>query len=186
MPSPLPIAEVAPEHGRLPDSVAEGAEDRALGLYVHVPFCEVRCGYCDFNTYTAEEVRGVSRDSYPSQAMAEMELAAGIMRDAGLPSRPLQTIFFGGGTPTLLGPEPLLAMLERASTTFGVAAGAEITVEANPDSVSADDLRALARGGVTRVSFGVQSADPDVWRSWRELMTQNLFLRVLRPLKRPG
>jgi len=162
VPSPLPIAEVAPEHGRLPDSVAEGADKRALGLYVHVPFCEVRCGYCDFNTYTADEVRGVSRDSYPSQAMAEMELASGIMRNAGLPPRPLQTIFFGGGTPTLLGPEPLLAMLERARSTFGVAPEAEITVEANPDSVSANDLRALARGGVTRVSFGVQSADPDV------------------------
>lgn len=162
MPSPLPLAEVAPEHGRLPESVAVGAEARPLGLYLHVPFCEVRCGYCDFNTYTAEEVRGVSRDSYPSQAMAEIELAADIMREAGLPRRELHTVFFGGGTPTMLGPEPLLEMLARARDALGIASGAEITVEANPDSVSADDLHRLADGGFTRVSFGVQSADPAV------------------------
>jgi putative oxygen-independent coproporphyrinogen III oxidase len=122
----------------------------------------VRCGYCDFNTYTAQEVRGVSHASYPDSAKAEMDFAARVLSRAGLAERPLQTVFFGGGTPTLLGPEPLVAMLGRASDLWGFAPGAEVTVEANPDSVSAADLDALAAGGFTRVSFGVQSVVPSV------------------------
>jgi len=142
--------------------VLDGARDRTWGVYVHVPFCAVRCGYCDFNTYTASELRGVSHDSYPSSAMAEMDLAASVMQAAGLPERPISTLFFGGGTPTLLGPEPLIRMLERAGDIWGFEPGVEITTEANPDSVQPEDLAQLAEGGVTRVSFGVQSAVPSV------------------------
>jgi putative oxygen-independent coproporphyrinogen III oxidase len=140
----------------------DGATQRALGLYVHVPFCSVRCGYCDFNTYTADEVRGVSQQSYPDAAMAEMEWAATVLDQAKLPARPLSTVFFGGGTPTLLGQAPLVGMLQKARSLWGLAPGAEVTTEANPDSVSASDLDALAEGGFTRVSVGVQSVERSV------------------------
>jgi putative oxygen-independent coproporphyrinogen III oxidase len=162
VPSPLPDGEPAPPSGLLPVSAGVGSDRRKLGLYIHVPFCAVRCGYCDFNTYTAQELDGVSQASYPAQAMAEMTFAKRVLDDSGVLSRPLSTVFLGGGTPTLLGPEPLAAMLGHARETFGLASDAEVTVEANPDSVSARDLQALAGAGVTRVSFGVQSSDPSV------------------------
>jgi putative oxygen-independent coproporphyrinogen III oxidase len=146
----------------LPLSAREGATSRDWGLYVHIPFCAVRCGYCDFNTYTATELRGVTHASYPENAVAEMELASRVMDSLDIAPRPLSTMFFGGGTPTLLGPKPLLHMVERARELWGFATGAEITVEANPDSVDASELAQLAAGGVTRVSFGVQSLEPGV------------------------
>ena len=161
-PSALPEGESAPPEGTLPASAAHQAESRDFGLYIHVPFCAVRCGYCDFNTYTATELEGASQRDYPSHAKAEVDFAARVLSESGVPSRPLSTIFFGGGTPTLLGPEPLIDMLHHARGVLGTTDDAEITMEANPDSVSAEDLEALASAGVTRVSFGVQSFDPDV------------------------
>lgn len=146
----------------LPQSVLLGADSRTLGLYVHIPFCEARCGYCDFNTYTATELPGVSQESYPSSALEELNFAHRTMAAAGLPTRPLSSVSFGGGTPTLIGPEPLLAMLDRARTLWGIVEGAEISVEANPDSVTAEELHRLAEGGVTRLSIGVQSVVPSV------------------------
>ncbi len=104
----------------------------------------------------------MSQASYPAQAIAEITFAKRALDDSGVLQRPLSTVFLGGGTPTLLGPEPLATMLEHARETFGLASDAEVTVEANPDSVSALDLQALAGAGVTRVSFGVQSSDPSV------------------------
>ena len=104
----------------------------------------------------------MSQASYPAQAMVEMTFAKRALDDSGVLPRPLSTVFLGGGTPTLLGPKPLAAMLGHARETFGLASDAEVTVEANPDSVSARDLEALAGAGVTRVSFGVQSSDPSV------------------------
>ena len=162
MPSPLPEGDHAPSHGQLPGLSARAALTRDFGLYIHVPFCAVRCGYCDFNTYTAAELEGISRSSYPAAALQEMDFAASVLEASGVPPRSLSTVFFGGGTPTLLGPDPLVRMLEHASETFGLTSQAEVTVEANPDSVSAEDLLQLASGGVTRVSFGVQSSDPGV------------------------
>lgn len=162
MPSALPLADPAPEDGALPAGVREGAEGRDLGLYLHVPFCRVRCGYCDFNTYTAEEVRGVSRFDFADQAIAEVELAARVLDAAGLPPRPVSTVFFGGGTPTLLPSEHLTRMLDAVRDRFGLADGAEVTTEANPDSIDAAGLQQLAAAGFTRVSLGMQSAVPHV------------------------
>ncbi len=83
--------------------MAEGAPARAFGVYVHVPFCAVRCGYCDFNTYTAAELGGgADQAAYAGTAIGELEVAAGVLDRAGLPARPAATVFFGGGTPTLL------------------------------------------------------------------------------------
>ena len=162
MPSALPIGDPAPLDGLLPESVATGAADRNFGVYVHVPFCRVRCGYCDFNTYTSAELRGASREDYASQAVREVEFAAAVLSAAGLPDRPAYSVFFGGGTPTLLRASELGAMLAAVVRTWGIRPGAEITTEANPDSVDRDYLRALKKAGFTRVSFGMQSAVPHV------------------------
>ena len=130
MPSALPDGELAPADGTLPASARVGAGSRDFGLYIHVPFCAVRCGYCDFNTYTATELEGVSQASYPAHANAEIEFARQALESSGVPHRRLSTVFVGGGTPTLLGPEPLALMLQKARETFGFVEGAEVTVEA--------------------------------------------------------
>ena len=162
MPSILPLGDPAPTDGLLPATAADGASARDFGVYLHVPFCRVRCGYCDFNTYTATELRGVSQSDYAGHAVREVEFASGVLRDSGIPGRPVSTVFFGGGTPTLLPPGDLAAMLGAVRDAWGLADGAEVTTEANPDSVDARDLRRLADAGFTRVSFGMQSAVPHV------------------------
>lgn len=162
MPGRLPIADPAPLDGRLPGSAALGAPGRDFGVYVHVPFCRVRCGYCDFNTYTGEELRGVKRADFPAQAIAEVAFAASVLEDAGMPHRPVSTVFFGGGTPTILPAAELTSILRSIEATWGLAPHAEVTTEANPDSVDAAYLTSLRDAGFTRVSFGMQSAVPHV------------------------
>ena len=162
MPSVLPLADLAPSDGALPASVTVGAAERNFGVYVHVPFCRVRCGYCDFNTYTSDELRGAKRTDYAGQAIAEVALARDILRRVDLPERPVSTVFFGGGTPTMLPVTDLTEMLATVGATWGLVDGAEVTTEANPDSVDAAYLASLADAGFTRVSFGMQSAVPHV------------------------
>jgi oxygen-independent coproporphyrinogen-3 oxidase len=162
MPSALPIADPAPLDGSLPASVVDGADTRNFGVYVHVPFCRVRCGYCDFNTYTSDELRGAKRTDYAGQAIAEIAQAASVLNRAGLPERAVSTVFFGGGTPTMLPSTDLTGMLAAVVDAWGLAPGAEVTTEANPDSVDAQYLRDLRAAGFTRVSFGMQSAVPHV------------------------
>jgi len=162
MPSALPIADPAPADGALPASAAEGSAERDLGVYLHVPFCRVRCGYCDFNTYTAAEIRGVKQSDYAAQAAAEVAFARGVLADAGVAERAASTVFFGGGTPTLLPASDLIRMLDAVREAWGLADGAEVTTEANPDSVTEAGLVELAAAGFTRVSFGMQSAVPHV------------------------
>ncbi|GAA4037526.1 radical SAM family heme chaperone HemW [Arthrobacter methylotrophus] len=163
MPSVLPLGDPAPADGLLPPQVLDGVESRKFGLYVHIPFCAVRCGYCDFNTYTATELGGgASQDAYASTAISEVEFAVRAMEASGLPQRPLSTVFFGGGTPTLLPAEDLARILTAAVGHWGLETGAEVTTEANPDSVTPESLQLLADSGFTRVSFGMQSAVPHV------------------------
>ncbi len=161
-PGALPVADPAPLDGLLPTSVADGADTRNFGVYLHVPFCRVRCGYCDFNTYTSDELRGARRDDYASQAIAEVRQAESVLAAAGLPRRSVSTVFFGGGTPTMLPANDLARMLSAVRDAWGFHDGAEVTTEANPDSVDAEYLLALRRAGFTRVSFGMQSAVPHV------------------------
>lgn len=147
----------------MPPQVLDGVEQRKFGLYVHIPFCAVRCGYCDFNTYTATELGGgASQDAYASTAVSEVAFAATALEASGLPHRPLSTVFFGGGTPTLLPAEDLAEILRAAVGYWGLEPGAEVTTEANPDSVTPESLKVLADAGFTRVSFGMQSAVPHV------------------------
>lgn len=143
----------------MPDAGVVQAPPRDFGVYIHVPFCRVRCGYCDFNTYAPSEVGGATREGYVESALGEMALAREAM--AG-DSRPASTVFFGGGTPTMLDASALASLLDGVRATWGLAPGAEVTTEANPDSVSRESLAALADAGFTRVSFGMQSAVPHV------------------------
>lgn len=157
-PSVLPDGDLAPADGALPEGTAVDSTTD-FGVYIHVPYCRVRCGYCDFNTYTADELRGHRRDDYPDDLSREIALATRVL--ASHP-RPAQTVFFGGGTPTLLSSAALGGMLHAVREGFGIAEGAEITVEANPDSVTHASLAELAEAGVTRVSIGMQSTVPHV------------------------
>nr|WP_228507051.1 radical SAM family heme chaperone HemW [Plantibacter sp. VKM Ac-2880] len=146
----------------LPETAVVGAHQRAFGVYLHVPFCRVRCGYCDFNTYTSTELRGAKQSDYADEAVAEIRFGRGVLEASGVPDRQVSTVFFGGGTPTLLPADDLVRMLRGVTDSFVLAPGAEVTTEANPDSVDAAYLQTLADAGFTRVSFGMQSAVPSV------------------------
>ncbi|WP_102192596.1 radical SAM family heme chaperone HemW [Microbacterium aurantiacum] len=156
----LPLGDPAPADGRLPHDLPI---DLAVpfSAYLHIPFCRVRCGYCDFNTYTSGELRGARQEDYASTLEAEIALARTVLGDAGA-LRPMDTVFFGGGTPTLLPAGDLARMLGAAVSAFGIVDGAEVTVEANPDTVTPSVARTLADAGVTRLSIGMQSAVPHV------------------------
>lgn len=161
MPSALPAGDPVPDDGALPASALATLGQRPLAFYVHVPFCTVRCGYCDFNTYTAEELGpvggapGASRATYAEAAIAEVRRARAVLGDADVP---VSTIFFGGGTPTLLSPADLGSVVAAIAGEFGLADDVEVTTEANPDSVAAWDLEELRGVGINRLSFGMQSA----------------------------
>lgn len=168
LPSGIPV----PDDGGLPAWVrpTEPSSDRPFGVYVHVPFCTVRCGYCDFNTYTASELGGgANQAQYATTALREVDLAAKVLSDAGRAPAEVSTVFFGGGTPTMLPAEDLARVLGGIKDAWGLTApstgsgqAAEVTTEANPDSVTPESLRVLADAGFTRVSFGMQSAVPHV------------------------
>ncbi|MGQ0465764.1 MAG: radical SAM family heme chaperone HemW [Sporichthyaceae bacterium] len=124
-----------------------------FGIYLHVPFCASRCGYCDFNTYTSADLGGGgSRLEYPAQAAAEIQLAA---QRTGAPQ--VSTVFVGGGTPTLLPAAELAGLLAEIRSAFRLAPDAEVTTEANPDSVDEAYLATLREAGFNRISFGMQS-----------------------------
>ena len=160
MPGPLPEGDAVPASGPLTDDARRALGARPFGLYLHVPFCASRCGYCDFNTYTATELGGgVSRAGYAADLAGELRLARAHLGTVDLP---VATVFVGGGTPTLLAAADLVGVLDVVREEFGLRPGAEVTVEANPDSVDAASLATLREGGVTRMSFGMQSAVPHV------------------------
>jgi len=161
MPSALPEGEPTPSSGELPAYALKALGSGPFGVYVHVPFCTVRCGYCDFNTYALSElgVDGASVGTYADVALRELDLATRVL-GPGTPE--VETVFFGGGTPTVLAASDLVRVLDGIRARFGLAEGAEVTTEANPDSVTPASLQTLADGGFTRVSMGMQSAVPAV------------------------
>jgi putative oxygen-independent coproporphyrinogen III oxidase len=145
-----------PSDGRLPAASLDQLDTIPFGIYVHVPFCASRCGYCDFNTYTASELGGgASRESYAGLAVTEVALARKVLGPA---APPVSTVFFGGGTPTLLPPADLAAILRAIEAEFGMLEGAEVTTEANPESVDERALAELRAAGFSRISLGMQSA----------------------------
>ena len=128
-----------------------------FGIYVHVPFCATRCGYCDFNTYTPAELGDATPAGWLAALQVELELAA-----ARVGARPVDTVFVGGGTPTLLGGDGLAAVLAAVRANFTLAPDAEVSTEANPESSSPALFATLRAAGYTRISLGMQSAAPHV------------------------
>lgn len=139
-----------------------GQQATDFAVYIHVPFCRVRCGYCDFNTYVKDFGAGADRASYHASARKELALAAQFLREHKLVPPPASSIYFGGGTPTLLSVRALREILEEVVSTWGIAPGAEVSIEANPDTITDQVARELAASGFTRVSLGMQSALPQV------------------------
>ncbi|NJC67179.1 coproporphyrinogen III oxidase [Planosporangium flavigriseum] len=158
MPGVLPEGEPVPVDGSLPASALAARSSVGFGVYLHVPFCASRCGYCDFNTYAPGE--GVVRDGYVDAVLAELALAERVLGEP----RTVDTVFVGGGTPTLLDPGDLGRILEAIDKTWGLASDAEVTTEANPESVDPVSLRALRAAGYNRISLGMQSAAENVLR----------------------
>ena len=156
-------------------------------VYVHVPFCLRRCGYCDFNTYTASDLgAGASRANYARMAAREMELVYDWQCAYGIAEPAASTVFFGGGTPTVLSPDDLVFLVARIRTLWGIAPGAEITTEANPDTVDETAIDRLAAGGFTRISFGMQSAVPHVLRTLDRTHTPAHVTRGVRAAQAAG
>ena len=157
MPGELPVGEPVPRDGSLPEGVSAGK--MPFALYIHIPFCARRCGYCDFNTYTIAELGGDEsiEKQYVDALVKEIALARSIVGD-----QQVTTIFFGGGTPTLLPPSEIARILDAVQLQFRLSDDVEITTEANPDSVTAGSLRELRAAGINRISFGVQSTTPHV------------------------
>ena len=136
---------------------------RTLSAYVHIPFCASRCGYCDFNTYTAAELQrdgtSITAATYPDRVIGEVNW---LRKENPTDDRALSTVFFGGGTPTLIDSKELVRILQSLKSTYGFTNDAEVTTEANPDSVTLQDLEVLREGGFTRISFGHQSSAANV------------------------
>lgn len=158
-----------------------------FGVYVHVPFCSTRCGYCDFNTYTAGELgSSASPDSWLDAICAEIREAAHRLA-ARLGSPPsAQTVFFGGGTPSLVGADKLNRVLAEIRENFGLAPDAEVTTESNPESVSPEFFESLLRGGFTRISLGMQSTSPHVLRILDRAHTPGRALEAAREAMSAG
>jgi len=151
------LAGSAPADRSLGSVLADNPpEAEALGLYVHVPFCAKRCGYCSFNTAPLED-GAMAR--YLEALHREIDLLGAV---AWSPRVRLATVFLGGGTPSLLAAEDLAAALERIRARLDVAVDAEITVECNPESVTREKLEGYRAAGVNRLSLGVQSLDDSI------------------------
>ncbi|MBR6458819.1 MAG: radical SAM protein, partial [Actinomycetaceae bacterium] len=137
--------------------------EKVFSAYVHVPFCQSRCGYCDFNTYTQLDFpHGVSLERYAETLTQEIESSALVFEGADGYLPRVNTVFFGGGTPSMLDSFGISLIYETLEDTFGLVEGAEITIEANPETVTHTYIEDLARAGITRISFGMQSAVPSV------------------------
>ena len=175
-----------PDDGALDPGLVEVEARRPLSLYVHVPFCRVRCGYCDFNTYTVGFGQGAQVGDYAPSVLAEASLAARVMAESGLPVREAETVFFGGGTPTMLDTAELAEILTGLRERIGIAPGAEVTLEANPDTVTREGLVQLADAGFTRVSFGMQSAVPAILKTLDRTHTPERVPLVVQWAKEAG
>ncbi|GAA2350134.1 radical SAM family heme chaperone HemW [Saccharopolyspora halophila] len=186
MPGQPPAGEPAPADGSLPDSALLGVGSRPFGVYVHVPFCATRCGYCDFNTYTADELGSASSfGSWLEALRAELELGAKTLSARG-PAPAAETVFVGGGTPSLLGAERLGSVLDAIRDTFGLADGAEVTTESNPESTSPSFFEGIRSAGFDRVSLGMQSAAEHVLKVLERNHTPGRAVEAAREARAAG
>jgi len=151
------------------------------GIYVHVPFCVRKCGYCDFYSVAGGEE---ARDGFPALVVREMDLLLRTFPgEAGVPA---DTVYFGGGTPTVLGPDRLNRLLAAIRSRFPVAEDAEISTEANPGTVSGDDFARLREGGFNRVSLGVQSFRPETLAALGRIHSVEDVRAAYRDARRAG
>jgi putative oxygen-independent coproporphyrinogen III oxidase len=157
MAGPLPEGDEAPANGLLSKDEIKGHDSRSFHAYVHIPFCKDICGYCDFNTYTATQLGSLKQSDYARSLISEITFSAEVLEKSGVAPRKFKTVFFGGGTPSLLPAEDLVEILEALSSQFGFVDGAEITTEANPDTVTVEKFEKLRAAGFNRVSIGMQS-----------------------------
>lgn len=182
-----PPGDPVPADGALPGAALTALADRPFGLYVHVPFCQTRCGYCDFNTYTSRELGGSGAASTPEAfhrpLIAELELAARVL---GPRPPSVNTVFFGGGTPTLFAAAQFAAVLGAVRRLFGLTPDAEITVEANPETVTQQSLTQLREVGVNRLSIGMQSASEKVLAVLDRAHTPGAALAAVAAARRAG
>lgn len=159
MPSTLPLGSPWPKDNLIP---ARDSIERSFHAYLHIPFCVSRCGYCDFNTYTSEELNGDLRGGFDGLLVREIELSKQVLTNSGYSDRKLSSVFFGGGTPSLFTHHQFRAVLDALGEKFGFEPGVEITTEANPESTTPELLTKLSEYGVNRLSMGVQSFDAQV------------------------
>ncbi|MGW0890337.1 radical SAM family heme chaperone HemW [Saccharopolyspora sp. NPDC002578] len=187
MPSQPPPGEPAPPDGSLPASALTGLGERPFGVYVHVPFCATRCGYCDFNTYTADELgsSGGFAD-WLDGLRAELDLGARALAAGGGTVPAARTVFVGGGTPSLLGAERLSSVVSAIRDSFGLTADAEITTESNPESTSPEFFAGIREGGYNRVSLGMQSAAEHVLRVLERNHTPGRAVTAAREARAAG
>lgn len=161
--------------------------DRPFRVYVHIPFCKRRCGYCNFNTFTSFSLApGFNRETYPSLLEREIKRVKKWQEDHKIPVKPASSVFFGGGTPTVLSPSQLSGILEAIRQSWGIEEGAEISTEANPDSVEGKKLLELKNAGFTRVSFGIQSWEPRILKILDRTHSPSAALRALRKARKAG
>jgi putative oxygen-independent coproporphyrinogen III oxidase len=182
----MPEGQPAPRDGSLPEQARSELPQRPLGIYIHVPFCTTRCGYCDFNTYTAAELGsepGASRAGYVDAAIHELGLAARVL---GPDAPAVSTIFVGGGTPTVLPPDDLGRLIVAVRNHFGLAPDAEVTTESNPESIDFAGLQRLRELGFNRISFGMQSAVPQVLATLDRTHTPGRPLQAVTDAKVAG
>lgn len=178
-----PEGDPAPASGDLPPGALADLGQSTFGVYIHVPFCRVRCGYCDFNTYTAAEIPGVRTGDYLEAALAEVRLAKRVL-GSSVPE--VSTIFFGGGTPTLLKPRQLGELVEAVKGAWGLAADVEITTEANPETIDRASLSELRQVGINRLSMGMQSVVPHVLATLDRVHTPGRPLVLARQAREVG
>jgi putative oxygen-independent coproporphyrinogen III oxidase len=187
VPAQLPVGEPAPADGTLPREALTGLGSRPFGVYVHVPFCATRCGYCDFNTYTADELgSSAGFGSWLEGLRAELELGARVLAAGGRPVPVADTVFVGGGTPSLLGARRLGEVLAAIRGSFGLGDAAEITTESNPESTSPEFFAGIREAGFNRVSLGMQSAAEHVLRVLERRHTPGRAVAAVREARAAG
>jgi oxygen-independent coproporphyrinogen III oxidase len=178
----------APASQGMPLPVAAGAEDvrtllETVSLYLHIPFCHAKCHYCDFNSYAG--MLGL-REAYVDALEREIRFAGQAARRADGSPRRCRTIFFGGGTPSLLTAEQVARLIAAARDAFALDAGAEITLEANPGALEYGQLDAVRAAGVNRLSFGAQSFDPALLRWMGRIHTADEIGAAVRAARQAG
>jgi putative oxygen-independent coproporphyrinogen III oxidase len=182
-----PTGEPAPPDGMLPEPALADLGSRPFGVYVHVPFCATRCGYCDFNTYTADELgSSASFGGWLDALRAELDLGARVLSAGRAEVPAAETVFVGGGTPSLLGAERLGHVLDAIRASFGLTTEAEITTESNPESTSPEFFDGIRDAGYTRVSLGMQSAAEHVLRVLERRHTPGRAVTAAREARAAG